>query len=49
MLVDLSEHVEHPPAMHVNAGPVTLISTFRDLIHLLRFPNNSHTVDSGDQ
>lgn len=37
MAVDLSEHVEHPPAMHVNVGPVTLISTFTDQIHLLHF------------
>lgn len=37
VLVDSSEHVGHPPAMHVNVGPVILIRTFTGHMHLLHF------------
>lgn len=37
MVVDLSEHVEHPPAMHVNVGAVTLINTLTSQMHLLYY------------
>lgn len=50
VVVHLPEHVVHPPAMYINVGPVTSISTFTGEIHLLHFQTTvmQLTLDSSD-